>query len=71
MSGSPGAERLSEHRYIVLLLRLMIDAEGRVVHGDVGAFEEEEHKERWIHFHGPDGLIEAVRVWLAAEDAAF
>ena len=71
MSGSPGVERLSENRYIVLLLRLMIDSQGQVVHGDVGAFEEEEEKEHWIHFHGPDGLIEAVRVWLAAADAAF
>jgi len=71
MGGPPVVERLSDNRYVVLRLRLLVDRQRRVVHGDVGAFEEEEHKERWIHFHGPDGLIEAVRVWLAAEDAAF
>jgi hypothetical protein len=67
MSEPPGVERLSDNRYLVLLLRLLVDGHGRVVHGDVGAFEEEEDKERWIHFHGPDGLLEAVQAWLAAD----
>jgi hypothetical protein len=60
-------ERLSDRHYVVLLLRLLIDAEGHIVHGDAGGPEERDlTPERWVHFHGPDGLLEAVRAWLVA-----
>jgi len=60
-------ERLSDRQYVVLLLRLLIDAEGNIVYGDAGGPEEHDPEvERWIHFRGPDGLLEAVRGWLVA-----
>ena len=41
-----------------------------MVHGDVGGVQDEEGEERWIHFHGSDGLLEAVQAWLAADAAS-
>ena len=63
----PGPERLSDRQYVVLLLRLLVDAEGHIVYGDAGGPEEHDPTlERWVHFHGPDNLLGAVQAWLAA-----
>jgi hypothetical protein len=62
-----GPERLSDRQHVVLLLRLLVDAEGHIVHGDAGGPEEHAtNVERWVHFHGPDNLLGAVQAWLAA-----
>ena len=62
----PGPERHSDRQYVVLLLRLLIDTEGHIVYGDAGGPEEHDPRvERWVHFRGPDRLLEAVRAWLA------
>jgi hypothetical protein len=34
-----GPERLSDRQYVVLLLRLLVDAEGHIVYGDAGGPE--------------------------------
>jgi hypothetical protein len=63
----PGPDLLGDRQYVVLLLRLLIDAEGHIVYGDAGGPEEHDPTvERWVHFRGPDGLLEAVRAWLVA-----
>jgi hypothetical protein len=64
MSGPPGAERLSDSRYVVVVLRLLVDAHSDVVHGEVGGQPDEMGSEGWIHFHGSDGLLEALQAWL-------
>jgi hypothetical protein len=62
-----GPERLCDRQYVVLLLRLLVDAEGHIVYGDAGGPEEHDPTlERWVHFRGPNGLLKAVRAWLAA-----
>jgi hypothetical protein len=62
-----GPERLSDRQYVVLLLRLLVDVEGHIVHGDAGVPEEHgTNVEWWVHFHGPDNLLGAVQAWLAA-----
>jgi hypothetical protein len=60
-------EKLSDKQYVVLLLRLLVDADGKIVYGDAGGPEEHNPEgERWVHFHGPAGLLGAVEEWLAA-----
>jgi len=64
-SPDPRPELLSDRQYVVVLLRLLVDAEGHIVYGDAGGPEEHDSTvERWVHFRGPDGLLEAVRTWL-------
>lgn len=65
--GSAVPERLEDRRYVVLLLRLLVDRDGLIVHGEAGGPEAHDSTvERWVHFHGPGGLLEAVHGWLAA-----
>jgi hypothetical protein len=62
-----GPEPLGDRQYVVLLLRLFVDAEGKIVYGDAGGPDEQDPAvERWVHFRGPDELLEAVRAWLEA-----
>ena len=66
MTNLPPVERLSDRQYVVLLLRLLLDGEGRIVYGDAGRPDEDAPtQERWVHFRGPDGLLGAVQEWLA------
>lgn len=59
-------ERLCDRQYIVVLLRMLVDPGGHIVYGDAGGPEEHDSNvERWVHFHGPDGLLQAVQAWLA------
>ena len=69
MSAPPGVEQLSDSRYVVLILRLLVDKQGRVVHGEVGGAEREE-EERWVRFRGADGLLGAVQAWLSSGEVA-
>jgi hypothetical protein len=64
-SSPPDVELLSDNHYVVLLLRMLVDRQGQVLHGDVGGVEEQD-EERWIHFHGSDGLLTAVNAWLGS-----
>jgi hypothetical protein len=63
MSSAPDVETLSDNRYVVLLLRMLVDRQGQVVHGEVGGVEEHD-QERWVHFHGSKGLLTAVHAWV-------
>jgi hypothetical protein len=62
MGTPPTNERLAEMHYITLVLRLLLDPAGELVHGEVGAVEGEVH---WIRFTGSDGLQAAIDAWLA------
>jgi hypothetical protein len=55
--------RLSDHRYVVLVLWLVVDRQDQLVYGQVGGVDEGE-TERWVRFRGPDGLLGAVQTWL-------
>jgi hypothetical protein len=67
---TPSHDRLADQQYVVLLLRLLVDRRRQIVHGDAGGPDELDPKiERWIHFHGPTGLLVAVQTWLAREAA--
>lgn len=65
-------DRLADQQDVVLLLRLLIDRQHQIIHGDDGGPQEQDpNRERWIHFHGPSGLLGAVQAWLAiGTDAA-
>lgn len=67
---APSDDRLADQQYVVLLLRVLVDGRRQIVHGDAGGPDEHDPKiERWIHFHGPTGLLGAVQTWLAREAA--
>jgi hypothetical protein len=61
MGTPPTNERLAEMQYITLVLRLLLDPAGNLVHGEVGAVEGEMD---WIRFTGSDGLQVAIDAWL-------
>jgi hypothetical protein len=61
MGTAPMNERLAEMQYITLVLRLLLDPAGNLVHGEVGAVEGEMH---WIRFTGSEGLQAAIDAWL-------
>jgi hypothetical protein len=48
-------------QYITLVLRLLLDPAGNLVHGEVGAAESDM---QWIRFTGSDGLQAAIDTWL-------
>jgi hypothetical protein len=63
----PLVERLSDKQYVVLLLRLLVDNQGQIVYGDAGGpTQDEPSREEWVHFRGPEGLLDAVLQWLAS-----
>jgi len=67
MASASVPERLSDRQCVVLLLRLLIDADGNIVYGDAGGPEAHDPTvERWVHFRGSHGLLDAVQAWLAA-----
>lgn len=61
MGTPPTDERLAEMQYITLILRLLLDPAGNLVHGEVGAVEREMD---WIRFTGSDGLQAAIDAWI-------
>jgi hypothetical protein len=58
-------ERLTDQWYVTLILRLLVDADGHLVGGEIGGTEGGENAQRWLRFRGAEGLIEAVHTWLA------
>jgi hypothetical protein len=54
-------ERLTEFRYVTLILRLLVDRDDELVRGEVGQVSDE----HWVRFQGPGGLPSAVRACLA------
>jgi hypothetical protein len=54
-------ERLAERRYVTLLLRVVVDAQQQVVHGQVARVE----RDHWVDFVGASNLVEAVRTAIA------
>lgn len=60
----PSHARLSDRRYVVLVLRLLVDHQDHLIYGEVGGIYEGEAEEHWVSFQGPDGLLDAVQTWL-------
>lgn len=65
MTKPPPAERLGDRQYVVLLLRVLVDREDRLLSGEVGGPDEDGGAERWVRFREPAGLAGAVQAWLA------
>jgi hypothetical protein len=64
MSGPSNENNLAEHHYATLILRLLLDRHGRLVHGDIVDVMNT-HQE---HFIGDYGLIQAVQAWLTRQE---
>jgi len=60
MPASPDGETLSKTRYVTVLLRLLVDQRGRVIHGEVVDVEGRTA----ANFTGWRGLTRAVRARL-------
>ena len=69
MIGSSDVERLSDCHYVVLILRLLVDKHGQIVHGEVGGAAGE-RDERWVRFRGADGLLGAIWTRLSSGEEA-
>jgi hypothetical protein len=63
----PPQERLADRHDVTLVLRLLVDRQGALVQGEVGGLDDD--VEHWVRFRGADGLLRAVRAWLAARPA--
>jgi len=58
-------DQLSDSRYVTLIVRILVDPAGELVHGDVAGSAGPESTGRWIHFHGASGLLGAVQAAVA------
>jgi hypothetical protein len=67
VSDPPDHERLSDRRYVVLVLHLLVDRNDQLLYGDVAGIDAGATEERRVRFRGADGLLGAVHAWLAAE----
>lgn len=61
MSTKQWGESLDKFRNVTIILRLLVDCQGRVVHGEV----VDTDASTWARFAGWRGLTRAIRVWLA------
>jgi hypothetical protein len=59
----PEGTTLAEKRYATLILRLVLDKQGRLLYGELVDVEDGHP----AHFSGWRGLINAVRVWLTRQ----
>jgi hypothetical protein len=59
----PEGTTLGEKRYATLILRLVLDRQGRLLYGELVDVEDG-HPD---HFSGWRGMISAVRVWLKSQ----
>jgi hypothetical protein len=59
----PEGTTLGERRYATLILRLVLDKQGRLLYGELVDVEDG-HPE---HFTGWRGMFSAVRVWLTSQ----
>jgi hypothetical protein len=67
MTDTEDADALSNRRYAVLLIRVLVDPHNRPLSGEVGGPDEYGGPQRWIRFRGPSGLLTAVERWLAEQ----
>ena len=61
--------RLSDRRYVVLVLRVLVEGQDKVLYGEVGGVDEGEAQERWVQFRNPAGIPGAVQAWLERGDS--
>jgi len=66
MHQSTDVEQLNDRRYVVLLIRALVDAQNQLLSGEVGGPDDYGGPERWVRFRQPNGLARAVQAWLAA-----
>jgi len=59
-------ERLADKHDVTLILRLVVDAQGHLIHGEVGGLEDAPEFQHWVRFRGADGLLGAVQTWLTS-----
>ena len=64
---APRSERLSDRRYVTLLLRLLVDENDKSMQGQVSGLQH--GQERWVSFRGRDELLAVIDAWLAHETA--
>jgi hypothetical protein len=68
MHQSSDVEQLNDRHYVVLLIRASVDAQNRLLGGEVGGPEAFGGPERWVRFQEPNGLAGAVQAWLASRE---
>ena len=64
MPQSPAENHLADRRYVSVVLRLVLDQHGQMIHGEVVG----DTTTRPARFSGWRGLTRAVRVWLARHE---
>jgi hypothetical protein len=62
MSTPPDLERLSDSRYVVFIVRVLVDKDDQVLQGELGGGGE---PERSIRFRGKDGLVAAIEAYVS------
>jgi len=60
----PAENHLADRRYVSVVLRLVLDQHGQMIHGEVVG----DANMRPARFSGWRGLTRAVRVWLARHE---
>ena len=61
---SLNGNHLADKRYITVVLRMVVDERGRLLHGELIDVEGVQQQ----RFKGWRGLVEAVRSWLSSEE---
>ena len=61
MSTPPDLERLSDSRYVVFIVRVLVGKNNRVLQGERDGVEQD----RSIRFRGADGLVAAVEAYVS------
>jgi hypothetical protein len=61
MSTPPDLERLSDRRYVVFIVRVLVDKNNQVLQGELGG----DTSERSIRFRGTEGLVAAVERYVS------
>ncbi|MBK9942295.1 MAG: hypothetical protein IPP13_11830 [Kouleothrix sp.] len=64
MPQPPGENHLADRRYVSLVLRLVLDQHGQMIHGEVVG----DANARPTRFSGWRGLTRAVQIWLAHQE---
>jgi hypothetical protein len=57
---SSADDRLTDQRYVTVILRLVLDRHDHLLRGEVGGTDNGP----WVRFAHPSGLLEAVESWL-------
>ena len=64
MTQPPAENHLADRRYVSVVLRLVLDRHGQMIHGEVVG----DATTRPARFSGWRGLTRAVQVWLAGQE---